>query len=303
MRGWLVAVGLLAAVPQVAAVEPLCRLDDRASCGSSSFAAGEMVRFTVRWGLMPVGEGTARLRLAAAPSVALPALVDPWSHPRWFVEGRGVSVRLAAKIVPVDDRLRSWVHPRSFAPHHRELDIDHRREIVQRRETFDPEAGVVWFWRNRERYDRRRDKEGLTIRSPPLFWSAHDPVSLFLHLRCRGAGVGESFELVVHEYGKDLRVLVHVDRVEPLETIFGTTMALRASVRAFFLDEEKTRRPFRFWVSRDRHRIPLRFELDLPFADLHGQLAGYRRHETAAIVGALDPSFLDPAPSSERDLE
>lgn len=266
----------------------------RATCESPPFEEGEMARFVARVGTLKVGEGTAILRKAEAPSDEMPPAGDLPDREMWQLEGRAISTPPVSFFYKVDDSIKVWMQQQdSLLPHRQEIRIDETNERADIRVIYDHAAGIAHFWRDRTFYRRNPHREKVTVREHELIPESFEPISLLFYLRCIDATEGSELELPVHESGKNRTVRVVVEEIETIKTPLGEKEAIRARIEVSFEGRLENKRPFKAWVTNDERRIPLRFVADLKFANLKGVLVAYRRHFGAEIEGELDPHFVD----------
>lgn len=261
-------------------------------CIEAPFLEGEMARFEVSTFGVVGGEGTAILRKSRPPQ---PEQRLSYDRPGelWHVKGRG---RIAAPVswfYKLDDILQVWMFPTSLLPHRRELHIDESSEKALRRVLFDHRTGAAHFHRNRTFFRSNSKREGVTERESLLAPNSFDVISLFFYLRCVDVGPGDEIKGFVYENDKNRWVHIRVVGIEPLDTIFGRIEAVQAEIVVYPEGKLVKGRPFKGWISNDEKRVPLKFVVDLRYANLKGRLKGYRRHFEAPIVGELDPSFVE----------
>lgn len=258
---------------------------DENPCLEAPFAVGEEARFAVFFGALKVGEvkGTLGLKAAPPPEIALTASAP--SGDLWHFSGRAQSSKLISMFYRVDDRLQTWMNRETLLPHRQEMIVQETNERGTRRVLYDHPAGVAHFLRDRTFY--RGKDPSVRIREDALLPNAFDTVSLFFHLRCFEAEVGELLVVPVHENGKNREVKIKVVRKGVIKTPLGKRDAIEVRVRIFFEGKLSTKQAFRVWVSNDEHKVPLRFVADFAFANLKGILVGYRPHREGKVEGVL----------------
>ena len=261
------------------------------TCVRPPFLEGEMTRFEVSTFGVVAGEATAILRKNRPPQ---PEKELSYDRPGelWHVRGHGRITAPVSWFYKLDDILQTWIFPGSLLPHRRELHIDESSEKALRRVLFDHGAATAHFHRNRTFYRRNAKREGIKEKESPLAPESFDVISLFFYLRCVDVKPGDDVKVFVYEDGDNHWVRIRVVGIEPLNTIFGTIDAVHAEIVVYPEGKLVKGRPFKGWISNDEKRVPLKFVVDLRYANLKGELKGYRRDFEAPIVGKLDPSFV-----------
>lgn len=273
-------------------------------CSEPPFQEGEMVRFVVSALGLRGGEATAILRRARPPepeetlSKALP------NEDFWYLEGRAGITPPLSWFYRLDDTVQVWMFPRSMLPHRRELHINETSEVAFQRILFDHRNATSYFYRDRTHWSGNPKYIRVTDRQSFLVPQAFDSASVFLYLRCVDVEPGDRLKLFVTENDKNRMVRIWVKGLETVDSIFGRIEAIRSEITVYPKGKLVKGRPFVGWISNDHRKAPLKFVVDMKYARLKGELAGYRRHFTAPIQGQLDPSNLvgigDPVPKASK---
>ena len=136
------------------------------------------------------------------------------------------------------------------------FDYDHDRTII--RET-DPSSDPP-------RVLRDTVKAGV----PPM---AVDVISIFYVARVRSIDPGERFGVDLNERGEFRRIRVIADGTEKVKTPVGTYPSLKLSTTGGLF---RGGGDFRIWLSADSLRVPTKFETDLKFGKVYGELIRFQ---------------------------
>lgn len=97
----------------------------------------------------------------------------------------------------------------------------------------------------------------------------NDVLSVFYVARLRDISVGDRYLIYLSDNGKHEQVQVRVERKEKVHTPIGQFDALKiTTVGGLF----KGGGDFRIWYSEDDWRVPVKFEADVRFGKVYGQL-------------------------------
>ena len=210
----------------------------------------------------------------------------------WRFSGRAESAGWIDKVYRVNDSILGVVDQESFLPLRLEIEVDESGERGRRAVRYFPEHGLARY--ERERTFRKGGEPDAILRFHSLVPGSLDVLALFFKLRGAALDPDSTFELPVHEKGKNGRARVRVGRVATLESeALGAVRAVPLRVEAAFGDKLASEQAFELWVTEDPRRVVVRFRAVLRFADLRGELVEYRRGAEpgqAAPLSSPEPS-------------
>ncbi len=96
-----------------------------------------------------------------------------------------------------------------------------------------------------------------------------DILSVFYVARVRDMAPGEEYFIYLSDDGKSRKVVTTVDKNETVHTNLGNFKAIKLSTKGGLF---KNGGGFRIWYSQDEFRIPVKFEADVSFGKVYGEL-------------------------------
>lgn len=237
------------------------------------FCAGEEMRFSVRYGILPGGSVT--LTTDRGEDVELPSGMRVPAREVWRFAGRVETSKLVSIFYRVDDRIESLVDRRTFLPLHLLLEVDETVELGRREVVYDHLSGIAHYRKDRE-FHKRLGPE-VEEREDDLDPDAIDGLGLLFMLRRVELRAGDVFYQTIHENGKNHVARIEVGEVERIHTPLedGKVPAIPLKVRVSLGKKLEARRDVEIWISDDLRRVPLRFEADLKVGSLKGVLVDY----------------------------
>lgn len=243
---------LMAGIGGSAAPEPDRVAADEDGIPVFWFPVGEAFRYSLKWGVLPVGEA--------------------WMTTGWDeLEGRRVLAircgartgRLVAKLFPIENYMETLVDPETFLPVrcHQRL-----REGRRRRD----ETTLFFHDEGRVEYTSHLTGETKTI---AIGGDTRDLLTLFYVMRRRGMEVEETtaFQVLVDDDVYDLMLTG-----EALEDVslseYGQVRSLRVEPRAKFGAVFVRRGRMWIWMSDDDRRVCVRLSGRVPVASVHAVL-------------------------------
>lgn len=264
---WLIGAGLLVSSGNP---EPLL-LENRFH--AAPFEAGERIRFEVNWKplfLFPAfkaGEVTMTLEESSLDGIAT-----------YRISGEAISDGMLSRVAGVEIRnfYESQIDRRDFRSYRlvektrqgermrdMELVFDYRRNRVVLRET-DP-------GQNPPKSIRRQTFEGIPA-------PAVDILSAFYVGRLPILNPGREYTFHLNNRGEFDRVRMAVEGVERIRTPLGRFDTIKLSTRGGLFRDGGD---FRIWYSRDGQRIPIKFEADVKYGKVYGQIISYQSGSVA----------------------
>ncbi|MBM4143322.1 MAG: DUF3108 domain-containing protein [Lentisphaerae bacterium] len=225
-----------------------------ASAGETGFPVGETLRYRLRWGLIPVGEGTLSTRWIERDGRRLVA-----------IRATARTTAVVAAIYPVNDMIESIVDPETMLPLSCAQDLDQGWEREKDVVVFDHAAGKA-------RWRCLLSGETMELDIAP---DTRDALSLMYEMRRRGMAPGESasFRVLVDNKLYDLHVTAY-DLEQVALPGYGTRPCLRVEPLAKFGQIFIRKGRMHFWFSSDRRRVCARIEGHIPLVSVNAVLTG-----------------------------
>lgn len=221
-------------------------LEDLAAADSGSFdpvplLEGERLIFAVSWRRVPVGELILENH----------GLVDLDGRAAYHLSVHTESNRFLSRIYRIENEYHTWLCAKDGLPLKFENTIREGRRRRFESIVYDHEGGKI----TRESRGETSDYE-----IPP---GAQNYFSLLYWVRGRELSVGEELQTVVNDGDKNWDVAVKIldlglIECEPL----GAVGVFALEPRAFHQGEKLEEATLRVWVSADRRRLPVAFEVN-----------------------------------------
>ncbi len=112
-------------------------------------------------------------------------------------------------------------------------------------------------------------KELRNQRRPGIPGPLNDVISAFYAVRLRGLEPGREYTLNLSDNGRVREMRVLVEKEEEVETRIGDFDSVKLLAQGGIFSEGRS---LRIWYSRDRLRVPVKFEADVKFGTVFGEL-------------------------------
>jgi hypothetical protein len=251
---WLIAVGLLLAGSRAGAQEQ-----------RAPFSAGEKLRYSVSWRLLPAGNAEIVLNQERAPA----------GGTRWRVTGKAESVGYVSNIYKVQDEyqstfrntplcstgLRKTIHE---GGRHREVKLDFDSQ---------PRAAKV---------EEKNIQTGTIVRNAqfPTPACVQDIISALYYVRTRPLVVGQTIDVPINDGGKTIQLRVEVQAEEDVKTELGTIRAIRVEPAVFDGKLFSGKGRMHVWFAKDAQRVPVQLRAQIAVGTITAIIAGIEREET-----------------------
>jgi hypothetical protein len=221
------------------------------------FPVGEELRYSVSWGILPVGETSAAT-----------SWVQTNGQRRLLIAYRARSNRVLRQIYPVDDHMTSLVDPDGFRSVEFRMVMREGRHNRHEVTTFDyPGGKAVWA-----------PVSGNKTRTFSIDADTHDLLALMFYARRDGFRSGSNRTFRALADGKVRDLPVDVDGIENVRVPgYGKVECLRLKPRLEFEGFFVSTGGITAWVSNDRHCICTRANVSIPVGSITVELEEVRR--------------------------
>jgi hypothetical protein len=248
LPGLLILCGF--ALPAILWLRPLAAQDARLP-----FAAGERLRYAVRWRGLPAGHAEI--------------VVSPDRTPgRWKAVAKAKSVGYVSNIYPVEDEYQSLFRNPDFCSSgiYKQIHEGERHRDV--RLQFDPRRLVA-----------RLEDRDLQDHTPPKVEQfsipacVQDILSAVYFARSLPMTVGQSFEFPLNDGAKTIQLRAEVQAEEEIATEAGKFQAVRVEPDVFSGRLFSGKGRMFVWFTKDERRLPVQLRAQISVGTIHATLS------------------------------
>lgn len=225
------------------------------------FSAGEKLRYSVRWRLVPAGEAELTLgKDDAAPG-------------GWKATAKANSMGYVSNVYKVEDEYQSSFRNSTFCS-------SEIRKVINE---GDRHRKVTLQFDQRRRLALLRDQEN-RANAPPdrqeqsaIPSCVHDILSAVYFARTQSLTVGQSFEIPVNDGTRTVSIRVEVQAKEEIQTPIGKFQAIRVEPDVFSGNLFKEKGRMFIWFSDDLDRLPVQLRAQMGIGTITATLAAVER--------------------------
>lgn len=224
------------------------------------FAAGEKLRYNVRWRLLPAGQAELTLAKEDGPSGS------------WKATAKANSIGYVSNIYKVEDEYQSLFRNPAFCSTGIRKVINegerHREVTIQ----FDPRRRLALL--------RDQDVAGKTSPKQEQFGipdCVYDILSALYYVRTQPLQIGHALDFPLNDGSPTKRIRVEVQAQEEIQTEIGKFQTIRVEPDVFSGNLFKEKGRMFVWFSSDSSRIPVQLRAQIGIGTITALLAGVER--------------------------
>lgn len=220
----------------------------------SPFSIGEVIHFSVGWGLVNAGSS----------SLTVLDTVRVGGHLCWKIQSQAQSNDVLSKLYPVRDRVVTWMDVKGLFSRALSKSLSEGSYKKQRDYQILPEKGLVIKRKNSQTLD------SLRIRGP-----VQDVLSAFYWVRTQPLAVGKVLEVEAVDDLKAYRLAIKVLARENVKLKAGTFDCYK--IQPILLGEGlfKAKGEVFIWVTADERRIPVKMKSKIFIGSISASMVSY----------------------------
>jgi Protein of unknown function (DUF3108) len=224
------------------------------------FAAGEKLRYAVRWHLLPAGTA----ELVVSPDRSAPG--------RWKADAKASSVGSVSNIYRVQDEYQSQFRTQGFCSSGIQKQIQEGERKRDVKLEFDSRRKIA-----------RLEDHDATGHTPPKVAQfaipdcVQDILSAVYYARTVPLTIGQSFEFPLNDGNKTIQIHVEVQAEEEVSTELGKFQAIRVEPDVFSGHLFTGKGRLFIWFTKDARRLPVELRAQISVGTITATLAGVER--------------------------
>jgi hypothetical protein len=253
----------IAAAPLLALVVGLIAAQGPAQTPKLPFAAGEKLRYAVRWRLVPAGEAELVLGKEDAP------------QGRWKLTAKANSIGYVSNFYKVDDEYQSLFRNQSLCSSEIRKTIHEGERHRLLTLIFDQRRHLALF----------TDRE-TTGNAPPARQAqsaipdcVQDILSAIYFVRTRPLTMGQPIDIPLNDGARTVNLRVDVQAKEEIKTAAGTFQTTRVEPELFSGNLFKGKGRMFVWFSDDASHVPVQLRAQIGIGTITASLTAVERPE------------------------